>query len=134
MRTTLLFTLIVCLLLANKGFADDQSDQAANQDAATGSISGHVIDVMKAPLRNANVLLYKLEEAPRGFVPAAAKSKVDDSGGFSFSGLAPSHYTMVAESDGLATSRSTVVLLKGQQQNFEVHTATSGPGARSISI
>jgi thiol-disulfide isomerase/thioredoxin len=120
MRTTLLFTLLVGLLAANRVLADGDAGKLEGHAATTGSISGHVVDATKAPLPNAHVSLYKLDDVPLGFVPAVAKLKADDSGGFSFSGLAPSRYVMVAESDGLATSRSTVILLKGQQQNLEV--------------
>ena len=93
MKPTLLLLLIVGLASTDFCCAEGESDKPTVRAAATGSISGRVVDANKHPLRNSQVWLHILNEQPPGFGPATAKSKVDESGNFSFSDLDPTRST-----------------------------------------
>lgn len=81
-------------------------------DDSTSSISGRVVDDEKAPLSGAEV----------GLVEARATTKSDEAGAFTFNGLAPGAYTLVAQKLGYdsISKKVTVTLEEVAQVSLEL--------------
>ena len=81
----------------------------AHAPASTGSISGNVSDHQGSPLAGAQVTLTNLT------TKESTNGSTDGTGGYSFEGLKPGHYTVVFESKGLITKSQNVEVKAGKK-------------------
>jgi hypothetical protein len=77
--------------------------------ASTGSISGNVSDHQGSPLAGAQVTLTNLA------TKESTNGSTDGTGGYSFEGLKPGHYTVVFESIGLLSKTQSVEVKAGRK-------------------
>jgi Carboxypeptidase regulatory-like domain len=81
----------------------------AHAPTSTGSISGNVSDHQGSPLAGAQVTLTNLT------TKESTNGSTDGTGGYSFEGLKPGHYTVVFESKGLITKSQNVEVKAGKK-------------------
>jgi hypothetical protein len=86
-----------------------QAHTPSHAPAATGSISGNVSDHQGSPLAGAQVTLTNLT------TKESTNGSTDGTGGYSFEGLKPGHYTVVFESKGLVTQTHSVEVKPGKK-------------------
>jgi hypothetical protein len=86
-----------------------QAHTPSHAPAATGSISGNVSDHQGSPLAGAQVTLTNLT------TKESTNGSTDGTGGYSFEGLKPGHYTVVFESKGLVTQTQSVEVKPGKK-------------------
>jgi hypothetical protein len=104
---------ILLLMVAAPIQADAQAPAKApaqtHAPASTGSISGNVSDHQGSPLAGAQVTLTNLT------TKESTNGSTDGTGGYSFEGLKPGHYTVVFESKGLITKSQNVEVKAGKK-------------------
>jgi hypothetical protein len=88
--------------------APTKAPAQAHAPASTGSISGNVSDHQGSPLAGAQVTLTNLT------TKESTDGSTDATGGYSFGGLKPGHYTVVFESKGLVTKTQNVEVKAGK--------------------
>ncbi len=81
----------------------------AHVPASTGSISGNVSDHQGSPLAGAQVTLTNLT------TKESTNGSTDGTGGYSFEGLKPGHYTVVFESKGLVAKTQSIEVKAGKK-------------------
>jgi Carboxypeptidase regulatory-like domain len=89
--------------------AQAQAHAQAKTPASTGSISGNVSDHQGSPLAGAQVTLTNLS------TKESTNGSTDGTGGYSFDGLKPGHYTVVFESKGLISKTQNVDVKAGKK-------------------
>jgi hypothetical protein len=100
---------ILILLLAPAAPAQTQAQSKTHAPATTGSISGNVNDHQGSPLAGAQVTLTNLT------TKESTNGSTDGTGGYSFEGLKPGHYTVLFESKGLVTKTQSVEVKPGKK-------------------
>jgi hypothetical protein len=88
---------------------NSQAHTPSHAQAGIGSISGNVSDHQGSPLAGAQVTLTNLT------TKESTNGSTDGTGGYSFAGLKPGHYTVVFESKGLVTQSHTVEVKPGKK-------------------
>ena len=91
------------------------------------AISGHVIDQQKSAVSRASITLRR---KPSGIERTTI---ADDSGAFSFEGVALGEYFLVASADGFSDTSQAVVVAAGQFADVEI-TLEPGAIAESVSV
>jgi Carboxypeptidase regulatory-like domain len=89
--------------------ANAQAQAKTKTPATTGSISGNVNDHQGSPLAGAQVTLTNLT------TKESTNGSTDGTGGYSFEGLKPGHYTVLFESKGLVTKTQNVEVKPGKK-------------------
>jgi hypothetical protein len=89
--------------------ARTQTHAPAHTPAATGSLSGNVSDHQGSPLAGAQVTLTNLT------TKESTNGSTDGTGGYSFEGLKPGHYTVLFESKGLVSKTQNVEVKPGKK-------------------
>ncbi len=84
----------------------------AHAPVSTGSISGNVSDHQGSPLAGAQVTLTDLS------TKESTNGSTDGTGGYSFEGLKPGHYTVVFESKGLISKTQSVEVRAGKKSKL----------------
>jgi hypothetical protein len=89
--------------------ANAQAQAKTKTPATTGSISGNVNDHQGSPLAGAQVTLTNIT------TKESANGSTDGTGGYSFDGLKPGHYSVVFESKGLVSKTQNVEVKAGKK-------------------
>jgi Carboxypeptidase regulatory-like domain len=89
--------------------ANAQAQAKTKTPATTGSISGNVNDHQGSPLAGAQVTLTNIT------TKESANGSTDGTGGYSFDGLKPGHYSVVFESKGLVSKTQNVDVKAGKK-------------------
>jgi Carboxypeptidase regulatory-like domain len=107
---TCIFAIAILLVApAASAQAPAKAPGQGHAPASTGSISGNVSDRQGSPLAGAQVTLTNLA------TKESTNGSTDGTGGYSFEGLKPGHYTVVFESIGLLSKTQSVEVKAGKK-------------------
>jgi hypothetical protein len=107
--TCILAIAILFIAPAAAAQAPAKAPAPGHTPASTGSISGNVSDHQGSPLAGAQVTLTNLA------TKESTNGSTDGTGGYSFEGLKPGHYTVVFESIGLLSKTQSVEVKAGRK-------------------
>jgi peroxiredoxin len=118
MKCILAMFAVAVLLVAARTRADDPTASAA-EAANSCTISGRVIAANGDPLTGATITLQKCDDSSRDY-SLVANAVAGEAGAFQIAKVPVGRCVLTVKSEGLATSRVATIVMKGQQQKFEI--------------